>query len=232
MEQTILSVDSRDNLGKSACRKIRRAGRLPGVLYGLGKCQAISVEPKLIHTLLLEEGGRNKVLNLKGSGVDGRHAIIKAYQVDPLKRNLVHVDLLEIDVNMKIEVTVPLTYVGKAQGVADGGVLNMIERTIAIRCLPTQIPKNIDVDVTALSIGHSIHLDQIQLPEGVEKVSQHNLTLVTVVPPTKEEEAVPQLAATAEPEVIGAKKEGEEGAAPAEGAAAGGDKEKKDEKKK
>lgn len=231
MEQLTLAVDSRANLGKGACRKIRKTGKLPGVLYGLGKNQAISVEPKIIHNLLLEEGGRNKVLNLKGAGVDGRHAIIKTFQIDPVKRNLLHVDLLEIDVSKKIEVTVPLSFVGRAAGVADGGVLNVIERVLAIKCLPTQIPKHIDVDVTALKIGDAIHLDQVSLPEGMEKSSHHNLTLVTVVPPTKEEEATPQLAASAEPEVIGAKKEeGAEGAAAA--APAAGAAEKKEEKKK
>ena len=224
MEQISLSVDSRKDFGKGACRKIRRAGRLPGVLYGLGQNTAISVEPKLIHNLLLQEGGRNKVLNLKGGGVEGRHAIIKDYQVDPLKRNLVHVDLLEIDVNKKVTVTVQLNFVGKSAGVAEGGVLNVIERTIEISCLPTQIPSHIDVDVTSLTIGHSIHLDQINLPEGMEKASKMNSTLVTCVPPTKEEEAAPQLQAAAEPEVIGAKKEATE-----EGAAAGDA--KKEEKK-
>lgn len=227
MEQLSLAIDSRQNIGKGACRKIRKAGKLPGVLYGLGHNIAIVLEPKIIHNLLLEEGGRNKVLNLVGSGVDGRHAIIKDYQVDPVKRNLLHVDLLEIDVNKKITVTVPLNFVGKSLGVAEGGVLNVIERNLEIKCLPTQIPKHIDIDVTALNIGHSIHLDQITLPEGTEKGSLTNLTIVTVVPPTKEEEATPQLTASAEPEVIGAKKEGEEGAAPAADAKKEDDKEKK-----
>lgn len=224
-----LKVESRSNFGKGACRKIRSAGKLPGVIYGLGHNVSVILEPKPIHTLLLEEGGRNKVLNLTGGGVDGRHAIVKDYQVDPLKRNLLHVDLLEIDVNKKVEVTVAINLTGKAAGVADGGVLNVIERTIGISCLPTKIPKHIDIDVTALKIGDAIHLNDVTLPEGMEKTSANNLTLVTVVPPTKEEEATPQLTASAEPEVIGAKKE--EGAA--EGAAApaaGGD--KKEEKKK
>jgi len=165
-------------------------------------------------------------LNLKGAGLEGKHALIKDYQVDPLTRKLLHVDLLEIDVTKKIEVTVPLNFVGKSIGVSEGGVLNFIERTIQVKCLPTAIPQHIDVDVSALAIGHSLHLDELKLPEGIEKTSQLNSTLVTCVPPTKEEEAVASLAPTAEPEVITEKK-------PAEGeAAAAGAEAKKEEKKK
>lgn len=222
MEQLIIDVETREGKGKSATRKIRRNGKLPGVLYGLGSSQAVTVEPRILHKLLLTEGGRNQILNLKGSGVDGKHALVKEYQVHPVSRQLVHIDLLEIDVTKKINVTVALNIVGKSVGVSEGGVLNFIERSIEVKCLPTQIPAHIDVDVTALKIGASIHLDDLKLPEGVEKATHLNPTLVAVVPPTKEEDAVASLAPTAEPEVITAKKE-----APAEGDAA-----KKDEEKK
>jgi large subunit ribosomal protein L25 len=222
MEQLTLAVETRESLGKGAARKIRAAGKLPGVLYGLGKNAAITLEPKLVHRLLMEEGGQNKVLNLQGTGLEGRHALVRDYQVDPVSRKLLHVDLLEIDVTAKINVTVALNFVGKSVGVADGGVLNVVNRNIEIKCLPTSIPKHIDIDVTALTIGDSIHLDSVTLPEGIEKANQSNPTLVTVVPPTKEEEATPSLAPTAEPEVITEKK--------ADAADAAGD--KKDEKKK
>jgi large subunit ribosomal protein L25 len=227
MEQLTLTVETRQAIGKGAARKIRRAGKLPGVLYGLGHQANIVVEPRLVQKLLLEEGGRNKVLNLTGGGADGRHAIVKDFQIDPLSRVLLHVDLLEIDVKKKIQVTVPLNFVGKSVGVAEGGVLNVVNRTLDIKALPTQIPKHIDVDVSALKIGDSLHFDDVTLPEGCEKGTQLNPTLVTVVPPTKEEEAVAVLAPTAEPEVITEKKaEGEEGTA------ATADKDKKDDKKK
>lgn len=225
MEQLSLNVESRTDLGKGACRRIRSAGKLPGVLYGLGKNQAIIVEPRIIQKTLLEEGGRNKMLNLQGAGLEGKHALIKDYQVDPVNRLLVHVDLLEIDVTKKINVIVPINFVGKAIGVADGGVLNLVERTVEVRCLPTSIPKHIDVDVSSLAIGHSLHFNDVTLPEGTEKASQANPTLVSCVPPTKEEDAAPSLAPTAEPEVITEKKD-----AAAEGAA--GADAKKDEKKK
>jgi len=233
MEQLSLTVENRDQKGKGAARKIRRAGKLPAVLYGLGHGNTnLVLEPRLIHKLLMQEGGRNKVLNLVGAGVEGRHAIVKDYQVDPVKRNLIHVDLLEIDVTAKIQVTVAINLVGKAIGVADGGVLNVVERTISVRCLPTQIPKHIDVDVSALTIGDSIHVDAVVLPEGVELASSAQQTLVTLVPPTKEEEAVASLTPAAEPEVITEKKkDGEEGAAPAAGSEGKKDDKEKEKKK-
>ncbi len=228
-ENVNLVVESRELKGKGPAYRFRQSGKLPGVVYGLGKNAPVMVNPKVILQLLLSEGGRNRLLSLTGNGFDGRHAIVKEYQVDPVSRELLHIDLLEIDITKKVEVTVPLHYQGKAQGVSDGGVLNLIERSLKIRCLPTQIPDALDVDVTNLKIGDSIHLESMHLPEGIEKVSHSNLTLVTVVPPTKEEDAAPVLTQAAEPEVITQKKEAAEGeAASKEGAAAsGGEKDKK-----
>ncbi|MBY0370406.1 50S ribosomal protein L25 [bacterium] len=227
MEKLSLEISGRETSGKGPARRARREGKLPGVLYGMGKSQSVTVDSKPILKLLLEEGGRNRVITLTGQGgLNGKQAMIKDYQIDPLKRNLLHVDLLEIDPTRKIEVTVALNFVGRAVGVADGGVMNIIEREIAVKCFATSIPKHIDIDVSALKIGGSIHLDELTLPEGLEKASQINPTLVTVVPPTKEEEAAPALAEAAAPEVITAKApaEGEAAAAPA--ADKGGDKKK------
>lgn len=226
MENNSLEVSSRTTTGKGPARAARREGKLPGVLYGLGKSQGVTVDPKPVLKLLMEEGGRNKVLTLKGDGaLNGKTAMIKDYQIDPVKRNLLHVDLLEIDPNKKIEVTVKLNFVGKAIGVADGGVMNIIERDITIKCLVTNIPKHIDIDVTSLKIAGSIHLDELALPEGVEKVTQGNPTLVTVVPPAKEDEAAAVLTEAAAPEVITEKKPAEGDAAAAD-AKAGADKKK------
>lgn len=225
MEQLSLSVEKRTGTGKSVTRKLRAVGKLPGVVYGLGHNTPITTDPNVLRKLLLQEGGRNKILTLQGGELTGRAALVKDYQVDPLSRALVHVDLIEIDVKKKITVTVQLNFVGKAIGTADGGILSPIEREVHVRCLPTAIPKHIDVDVTSLKIGGSIHLDDVALPEGVEKGSQANPTLVTVAAPAKDEELAASLTPAAEPEVITEKK-----AAPEEGEAAAGD--KKDEKKK
>ncbi len=218
MENLSLDVTKRTTTGKGPARQARRAGKLPAVLYGMGKSCGVTVDPRPISKLLLQEGGRNRVLTLKGGEFDGKQALIKDFQIDPLKRILLHVDLIEIDPTRKIEVTIKLNFIGRAIGVADGGVQNIIERDIAVRCFANAIPSHIDVDVSSLKIGAAIHLEDLTLPEGLEKVSHTNPTLVTVVPPTKEEEAAPALAEAAAPEVITEKKPAEGEAAAAEGA--------------
>jgi len=231
MEQHTLWVEPRKQTGKGVNRKIRKAGKIPAVLYGMGSSQPVVVDPVVVNRNLLNMDARNWVYSIEEGALKGKNILIKDWQVDPLSRRLIHVDLLEIDITKKIRVTVKLTLVGKAIGVAEGGVLNIIERSIEVECQPNKIPTHIDVDVTNLAIGRSIHLSEIQLPEGVEKTLQTDPTLVACVPPTKEEDAVASLTAAADPEVLTAKKpaEGEEGAAPAAGAKA---EEKKDEKKK
>ncbi len=217
MEQLTLTLEQRTLVGKGANRKLRATGKLPGVLYGLGKSSSVTVDPRPLLKLLLTEAGLSTVIKLEGAGVSGKSALVKDYQVDPLSRKLVHVDLLEIDVSKKITVTVKLNFIGKSVGVSEGGVLNIISREVEIKCLPVSIPGHIDVDVTALKIGSSIHFDELTLPEGVEKTSQANPTLVSCVPPAKEEELAPNLTQAAAPEVITAKApaEGEAAAAPA-----------------
>lgn len=232
MEQQTLAVETRATKGKGEARRLRAAGKVPGVLYGTGKNHDLALDPRRVTQLLLGEGGTTQLFTLQGGNLDGKKALLKDWQVDPLSRKLVHVDLLEVDPTKKIMVTVKINYTGRAIGVADGGVLNMIERELEVRCLATKIPQSIDIDVSALKIGASIHLDEVTMPEGVEKVSHTNDTLVTVVPPTKEEEAAPVLTQAAEPEVLTEKKkEGEEGAAPAAGAAPAKAEGKADEKK-
>ncbi len=217
METQNLAAEGREGLGKNANRKLRKTGKVPAVLYGMGKSAPISLDPIMVQRALLAEGGRNQIFTLKGSaGLDGKQILIKDYQVDPVSRKLVHVDLQEIDITKKVEVSVKIVFVGKSIGVAEGGVMNIIERTIEVRTVPTSIPKQIEVDVTNLKIGASLHEDDITLPQGIELASKRNATIVAVVPPSKEEAVVAVLTESATgPEVITEKK-------PAEGDAAAG----------
>jgi len=214
MEQHTLWVEPRQQTGKGVNRKIRKSGKIPAVLYGMGKSQAVVVDPTTITRNLLDKEAQNRVYSVEDGALKGMNILIKDWQVDPLSRRLLHVDLLEIDINKKTRVTVTINFTGKSIGVGEGGVLNIIERAIEVFALPNRIPKSIEVDVTSLAIGRSIHLSEITLPEGVEKTTQGDPTLVACVPPAKEEDATASLTAAAEPEVITAKKvEGEEGAA-------------------
>lgn len=216
MEYTKLEAAPRQHLGKGPSRRLRMEKKIPSVLYGFGKCESIILDPKVVTHHLLQEGGKNRIFLVSGQGITDRHAIVREYQVDPVSRDLLHVDLQEIDVNKKIQVTVALNFTGRAAGVVDGGVLNVVERNVRLECLPTQIPKHIDVDVTALKIGDSLHIEDMQAPDGTRLVFHENITLVTVVPPAKEEEVAPVLEAAAEPEVISEKKAEERAEAKAE----------------
>jgi len=129
--------------------------------------------------------------------------MIKEIQVDPVKQNILHVDLYAISMDKKISVEVPITLTGTAVGVSDeGGILQQVSRTLEISCLPDRIPEAFELEVTALAIGDSLHVSDLEIPEGVDVLVEDELTIASVVPPTKVEEI--------EPEVLEEEEEGEE----------------------
>lgn len=198
----------RDSIGKGGARKARAAGRIPGVIYGHGETpMPVTVDGREFATAMRAHKGGNAIVNLK---VDSGEytALVRDAQIDPLSRAIVHLDFQHISLTETIEVEVAVHPVGLAVGVKDGGgVLELITRQLEIRCLPTAIPAAIDVDVTALAIGASIHVSDIKA-EGFTILTDPATTVITVVAPTVEEAAPVDAtapAAVAEPEVVGAK---------------------------
>lgn len=213
-----LNGKRREVLGKGGARKARAAGQIPGVIYGHGETpMAVTVDGREFSTAMRTHKGGNAIVNLK---VDGGEftALVRDAQVDPLSRAIVHLDFQHISLTETIEVEVPVHPVGIAVGVKDGGgILELITRQLEVRCLPTAIPAAIDVDVTALAIGASIHVSDIRA-EGFTILTDPETTVLTVVAPTVEEapaaaEGEVAAAAAAEPEVVGAKGKKEEGEA-------------------
>lgn len=213
-----LNGKRREVLGKGGARKARAAGQIPGVIYGHGETpMAVMVDGREFSTAMRSHKGGNAIVNLK---VDGGEftALVRDAQVDPLSRAIVHLDFQHISLTETIEVEVPVHPVGIAIGVKDGGgILELITRQLEVRCLPTAIPAAIDVDVTALAIGASLHVSDIQA-EGFTILTDPETTVLTVVAPTVEEapaaaEGEVAAAAPAEPEVVGAKGKKEEGEA-------------------
>lgn len=213
-----LNGKRREVIGKGGARKARAAGQIPGVIYGHGETpMAVTVDGREFSTAMRTHKGGNAIVNLK---VDGGEftALVRDAQVDPLSRAIVHLDFQHISLTETIEVEVPVHPVGIAIGVKDGGgILELITRQLEVRCLPTAIPAAIDVDVTALAIGASIHVSDIQA-EGFTILTDPETTVLTVVAPTVEEapaaaEGEVAAAAPAEPEVVGAKGKKEEGEA-------------------
>lgn len=197
----------RGDLGKGGSRKARAAGRIPGVIYGHGETPVtVSIDGREFSTAMRAHKGGNAIVNLKIDGGD-HTALVRDAQIDPLSRAVLHLDFQRISLTETVEVEVVVHPVGIAIGVKDGGgILELITRQLEVRCLPTAIPAAIDVDVTALAVGQSLHVSDIKV-EGLTILTPGDTTVITVVPPTVEEAAPADGVAptTAEPEVVGAK---------------------------
>ena len=209
----------RPGTGKGPARQARRDGLIPGVLYGHGETPTAVSVPKREFELALKTShasGGNVIVALALDGAAERTAIIREVQRDPISYEILHLDFHHISLTEKVTVDVTVHLVGLPDGVKNGGgILEHITRSIEIECLPTQIPTHIDVDVSALGIGDSVHVRDIAVADA-EILSDGDVTIATVVPPTVLTEAVPGAAApaaTAEPEVIakGKVEEGEKG---------------------
>lgn len=216
MESLFLDVEKRETGGKGPARRIRMAGKLPGVFYGPGiSATPVQMDTKTFtRTIRGIEGTHLIELKSAESDLNGKKVLVRDLQEDPVSGGVLHVDLLEVPLDKAIEVQVPLHFVGKAEGVTLGGVLQPIVREVTVNCLPTHIPVSIDVDVSSLNIHDVLHMNDLQLPEGSTAARDDNEPIVSVQPPTVAEKP--------EEEDV----EGVEGAAPAaEGAegAEGGD---------
>ncbi len=170
-DQIVLHAKKREEQGKGASRRLRKEGLVPTIIYGAGK------EPKMIsldHNKLLryemDDSFFSSILKVEIDGGDEENVIIRDYQRDPVKPFILHVDLLRIRMSEKMHTTTPLTFVGDEDsvGVKAGGLLQRLISEVDILCMPADLPESIEVDVSGLDIGDSIHLSQIKMPEGVE----------------------------------------------------------------
>jgi large subunit ribosomal protein L25 len=185
MEQVALEVSLRKPSGKGGARSLRRAEQIPAIFYGPdSEAMAISVARTSLEKILKKQSSENTLyqLTIKGGEADSvKTVMLKDLQQTPLDREILHADFLEVSLTKAIEVTIGLKVTGKAPGVEQGGILQEISRELEVRCLPTQIPDFIELDVSALEIGDSIHVQDLKLAEGILVLSEPRLTLVTVV---------------------------------------------------
>lgn len=216
MDNLSLEVEPRSETGKTAARRLRRAGKVPGVVYGIHSSTPVTVDPKALEKILGSSGGANAIfqLDVQGEKKMERPVLVKSLDRDPMKDVIVHADFLEIRMDQKIKVGVPISFVGESKGVKLGGVLSVILRELEIECLPNAIPSEIEVDITEVDTNDVIHVRDVRLPGDVDLVTDRDDPVVTVIIPVEEEEVVPEVAEGEEGE---APAEGEEGAAPAEG---------------
>ncbi len=202
MEIMNLKASQREAVGNGPSRVLRRDGKIPAILYG-PKTDPIklAIDRSDLEPIFKSGAVAQKLLKLEIDGVDSvRKVMIKEMQKHPVSRTVLHLDLYEVSMDQKIKVMVPVVTTGKSAGVEVGGTLQIIRRELEVFCLPDQIPENITIDITALEIGDSFHVEDLPLEDTVEIPADVNFTILTILSPTAEEEE----------EVEGEEEEGEE----------------------
>ena len=194
---TTLNAEARTERGKNVARRLRRSGRVPAVVYGEGdgssgqEALAISVSPDALYGVLRSDSGVNTLIGLILDGGQPSQVLIKDYQVDPISHDFLHVDFFRVEMDKAITVTVPIELTGEAEGVkVQGGLIDFVQRDVAITCLPADIPERISVDISSLMIGDGVRVRD--LLEGVAgtPVTDPDTLIVHVIAPKLEEEPV------------------------------------------
>ena len=214
MDTVKLSIEERELTGNGPARRLRAEGRLPGVLYSKGtESRSISLDVQELRGAIAHHG-HNVILELDLDGAAKaaktgtkkkavpHYAVVKELQFDPVKRNLLHVDLYEVDLAVEIEAAVAIELVGTPAGVEDGGVVDWVLREVTVRALPSALPEAIVLDISSLSIGQHLSVEVLEAPAGTKIIDDPQIMVVALVPPRVEQAPV-VVEAVAEPEVIG-----------------------------
>ena len=191
MEKLELKSKVRTTVGNGPARELRRQGSIPAVFYGPNtESILLSISTKALELVTKSANIGQLLLNLtiEGDETVTKTAMIRELQVHPLSGNPIHVDFIEVDMASKINVSIPIVTVGKSKGVEVGGMLQLVRRELEVLCLPNEIPEFIEVDVSNLDIGDSLHVDEIELGENIENPADVNFTVITVLAPALEEE--------------------------------------------
>ncbi len=214
MDRLSLTAKAREESGKGHARRMRKAGYVPAILYGPNReATPIKVKAQELYSSLAS----NAIIDLTIEGEESQDkavVMLKDLQRDILKGFLVHADFHEISLDETMVVSVSIELEGTPAGVKEGGVLSQLLREVEVECLPTNIPSQLTLDVSALEIGDSLEVGELDLPEGVDFITPTDETVVTVIVPTaeiEEEEEEELEDVDAEPELIGAEDEDEEG---------------------
>jgi large subunit ribosomal protein L25 len=225
---SVVTAERREEKGKGPARRLRQKGLIPAVVYG-GKSTPthLAVDPSVLMKAIETPHRFNTLLTLKLDGGE-KHVLFKDYTVDPVTRKLLHADFLEVKLDQPVKVDVPVVTVGRSPGQAEGGILSIATHEIVLEALPAKIPVKIEVDVTNLKIGGSIHVSQLKAPEGCKFKFSTDYVVAFLAVPEKEEVVAPVAAvpgaegAAAAPGAPGAPAAGAPGAAAAGAAPAAG----------
>ena len=213
MATATLDAQVRSDRGTGFARKLRQGGQIPAIIYGHSRQpESLAINTRELERLLERVAAASTVIELS---IDGRstRTLIREIQRHPVKQSILHVDFQELVAGEKVTVSIPLVFVGSAEGVRAGGILDQVMHELRIHVDPANIPNHVDVDVTPLVIGHSIHVRELNIPAGVEVLDEEDATVCTVSAPRAAETpaaGVTVVEAAAEPELIRKPKEGEE----------------------
>jgi large subunit ribosomal protein L25 len=235
-ENNVVEAQPREAGNKNDARRVRRSGKIPGVLYGAGKAAtAVSLDPRQVSRILHSGSGHNTIFDLTLDGGERTKAMIVDWQYEPVKGSLLHIDLKRIAMDQRLKVKVPIVLKGEAAGVKqEGGILEQLLREVEIECLPTDIPSSIEIDVSHLIHGMVLrvsdlpHAAKLKFLSDANRPVAHVISVKEEVAPTPEAVAAEAAAAPAEPEVI---KKGKQEVEGEEGAEAAPEKPEKAEKK-
>jgi large subunit ribosomal protein L25 len=219
-----VEADAREDFGKNAARRMRRAGRIPAVVYGGGgPAIPVTVDAREIGRILHSDSGHNAIFTLEIRGKAPARVMIRDWQMEPVHGALLHVDLVRIARDTRLRLKVPIQITGEATGVkVQGGVFDFVLREVEVECLPDDIPEHITADVTELTIGRNLRVSDLPVGPGVKVLTDPARVVAHVVALRAEEEkpaAEVVEAAPAEPEVIRKGKAEEEGPEAAAGEA-------------
>jgi large subunit ribosomal protein L25 len=192
MEAPVLRAARRAHAGKGVARKIRAQGLIPAIFYGGGENIPLSLQPKDLLKIL--SAGENTIfqLELEGETTEDRKALVRDLQRDPLRGGLLHADLYRISMDVEITVSVPVVLQGMSREVSDvGGIINQLLHEIEIQCLPSLIPHELAIDVSHLGIGEVLHVQDIQVPAGIQVLAAADEVVASVSVRGEEETAAP-----------------------------------------
>ena len=193
-QQLDMDAQQRDGRGKNAARRLRASGKVPAVLYGLGKDSiALQLDGKEITRLLQSPSGHNQILNLKVSGGESAPAMASDWLIDPVRGNLLHVDMRRVDLQVQVEVDVSIDVTGVSHGAREqGGHDEVVNREVHLRALPLEVPEKIEIDVTLMNLGEAIRVADLPTSDKYAFLSPSDMLLVHCVTPKVVEEETPE----------------------------------------
>lgn len=211
MEKIKIEAQVRAGVGKGFARRTRMQGAVPGIVYGKDINLPVAIDVKDLKILNSVHFSRSVLIEMeiKKDNKKDKHAVlIKDLQYNPLTDGIIHIDFMKVSLEEKIRVNVPVYLIGDSIGVKEGGILEQILREVELEGLPLEIPEKLELDISTLNIGHSVHVSDLKIPAGLKVITHPEETIVTIVLHVEEEVAAPaQGGITPEPEVIKEKKE-------------------------